>query len=257
MATYRKKPVVIDAWEWDETMRMVQLLRGAHPMTAEQLTTLVDRVRALDQAATSGPWTRKNTESRHRKGAPVCVSGEAILRVEMDTPEEAAKYPVYNGERELHVIDTGYVEDVLGPDGRHVVCLGGHDYDDCGNIEPNDAALIAEFRTLCPQLAEEARRLRDERDNLAAQNALLMAELPDSETGLMPPSKADLLAQITRLEGELATAQRQTDEAREIAERWFTIGSGGLVSYPVGINDDNDLEQHDGDEIESWRKEQA
>ncbi len=27
MAKYRKKPVVIDAWEWDETMRMMQLLR--------------------------------------------------------------------------------------------------------------------------------------------------------------------------------------------------------------------------------------
>lgn len=93
---------------------------------------------------TPGPWSVKLSESRHRKGSPLCHqecgdNRRVLTSIELTSVEDAKQW---GGETEIHVLTTDHVEDVIAADGTHVVCTG-HDYEDSGYVSLADARLIA------------------------------------------------------------------------------------------------------------------
>ena len=93
---------------------------------------------------TPGPWQVKYYQSSHCVGSPYCreTCGKKPEVVILETrPAAGSDRPCAT---EVHVVENrSYVEDIVDSHDAHVVCLGGHEYDDCGNIGVADALLIA------------------------------------------------------------------------------------------------------------------
>lgn len=128
------------------------------------LSDLIQRVTELDKAATPGPWTT-----------------------------EAEVVDWLNGLQPACAVR--HCEDPRGMGSHHMVAacpqLGSHS----GTNEPiQNADLIAEYRTLCPQLAEEAQRLQEERDH-----AHIQTRRDEAEIRLLSERVAELEGQRDKL----------------------------------------------------------
>ncbi len=192
-------------------------------MTSD-LNALIERVIELDAKATPGPWKPEYREYAHRKGWPACGPDCKPDRVYLESAEDAAQF---RGEREMHASKSDFVDDVLGPDGKHVVCLGGHDYDDSGTIEPSDAELIAAYRTAAPQLALACQRLAQENERLT-KNAKVGPEHDNHHNAAQCPYCRPTLDKETANLSRLRARLEEVDAARK-------EGGMALVKALAGI----------------------
>lgn len=132
----------------------------------------LDLIEKLDQQATPGPW-----------------------RDSQEPP------PVRNGYFDSHCIDDSIPVESRGTQFALGVAVGV-------TSRPCDAALIAYYRTACPKLAREVRRLRQENERLDEE-----LQQCDEAAGY-DGNREGLPAVIRRLRAQLESAERVVEAAR-------------------------------------------
>ncbi len=120
----------------------------------------LEAIKAREAEATKGPWRAAYSEQEHRTGSLMCkdTCGNGDIPIRITQLKPSIDWPGTEG----HVMcDRSSVDDVISETtDEHVVCCGGHDYDDCGFVSPSDAEFIAHARQDVPALIAEVERLR-------------------------------------------------------------------------------------------------
>lgn len=118
-------------------------------------------IKARAERATPGPWEVLG-ETMHGSPGLACEAscGLGLVPKRIERAGDVEGFSYLPPDTKIHVLVGEEVEDVIGPDGQHVVCLGGHDYDDKGVMDMQDAEFIAHARTDVPALIAEIERLK-------------------------------------------------------------------------------------------------
>lgn len=117
-------------------------------MTEEELAIIAART----EDATAGPWTAMRMTAHHSAGSTICLETCGRGEVPLSTTRETWG--------ECHLMSFDHIDDIISANRDHVVCCGGHGYDDSGYVSVPDAEFIAHAREDIPRLLEEVARLR-------------------------------------------------------------------------------------------------
>lgn len=103
----------------------------------------LDQIRQQLGKITPGRWAVAYSRLRVRDNAPVAVERIAMGEIPIASEPATDEWRGHRG----HILtfeDRGFVNDIVGEDGAHIVCLGGHEYDDSGAVSVADGEFIAQ-----------------------------------------------------------------------------------------------------------------